>query len=139
MRSDVVRKVILNTRIQAGMPIHVRNERYIEFYAYEEPTGSEISKFLLRCKNGPAALEFYERVQKVVPKIEKARAVVVEEEKEEVDVKGSAANGGSGKKSGVASTPLVKKIKMDSTSTSIDAKSKAATGSSSSTEKKSKS
>lgn len=115
------------------MPIHVRNERYIEFYAYEEPTGSEISKFLLRCKNGTAALEFYEKVQKVVPKIERVRVV------EEVGVE-VAANGAGGKKNGMASTPVVKKIKMDSTSsTSNDARSKAAVGTSSSTEKKSKS
>lgn len=85
MRSDIVRKVILNIRIHHGMPIQVRNERYIEFYAagdssllnHSHSTSSIVQKdgkalglvkYLVRCKNSDVTEEFYASVKEVINK-----------------------------------------------------------------------
>jgi hypothetical protein len=52
MRSDHVLKLLLNIRIHPSFPIHVRNEKYIEFYS------PEYIKYLVKCKNGLLAKEF---------------------------------------------------------------------------------
>jgi hypothetical protein len=52
MRSDHVLKLLLNIRIHPSFPIHVRNEKYIEFYS------PEYIKYLVKCKNSLVAKEF---------------------------------------------------------------------------------
>lgn len=64
MRSDGVLKVILNARIQPSMPLHVRNEKYLEFYA---PESEKMTKFLCKCKNGEVARRFESVVRGCVP------------------------------------------------------------------------
>ena len=88
MRSDVVRKVILNVRVQPGMPMNLRNERYIEFYAAEtpqpqaasansstEPSPSVLpgglSKFLIKLKNGPVTESFRDSLAEIIPPLPK--------------------------------------------------------------------
>ena len=64
MRSDGVLRVILNARIQPQMPLHVRNEKYLEFYA---PESEKMVKFLCKCKNGEVARRFEKTVKACLP------------------------------------------------------------------------
>lgn len=90
MRSDVVRKVILNVRVLKGMPLVVRNERYIEFYAGEVGDGDEkgLVKFLVRCKNAEAANDFYGHVKAVCGKVGDDTPPCSASDKEEEEEKG---------------------------------------------------
>lgn len=65
MRSDGVLRVILNVWVQKGMPMQVRNEKYLEFCASE---GGGLLKFLCKGKSGDVE-RFGEALKGVVPSI----------------------------------------------------------------------
>ncbi len=68
MRCDGVLRLILNVRIQPGMPMHVRNEKYIEFIASEN---GALVKFLMKLKNNEVATKLESSLVSVIPKIQK--------------------------------------------------------------------
>jgi hypothetical protein len=67
MRSDGVLRVILNVRIQDGMPMQLRNEKYVEFISCED---GKLVKFLIKLKNGEVARKLESALSKVIPKLE---------------------------------------------------------------------
>ncbi|KAI8896477.1 hypothetical protein BC833DRAFT_597424 [Globomyces pollinis-pini] len=69
MRSDVVLRLILNVRIQPEMPMHLRNEQYVEFVASEN---GKLMKFLCKLKNNSVATQFKEALAKATPPLIKS-------------------------------------------------------------------
>ncbi|KAJ3329378.1 hypothetical protein HDU91_003872, partial [Kappamyces sp. JEL0680] len=84
MRTSGVYKVILNVLITPGMPLNLRNENYIEFFAAEKPVSAPstnekpagsseksppLSRFLLKFKNGEVASKWKESMIRVIPTI----------------------------------------------------------------------
>ena len=61
-------RVILNVRVQDGMPMSLRNEKYVEFIACEE---GKLCKFLVKCKNHEVASGLESMLAGVIPKLNK--------------------------------------------------------------------
>jgi hypothetical protein len=66
MRSDGVLRVILNVRVQDGMPMSLRNDKYVEFIACED---GKLVKFLMKLKNAEVATKLESSLSSVIPKL----------------------------------------------------------------------
>jgi hypothetical protein len=65
MRAEGVLKVILNVRVAAKLPVKLRDEKYIELLACENPPS--LTKFLIKVGNPDVAKGLYDAICKVIP------------------------------------------------------------------------